>query len=219
MRRIHQRKKAEENAALAARASETARDRIKRELAELETKAKAIVDAAAIPAPRTPEMIKAQKKVDAAKAATAAAEAVQKKLKNKLDHFDAAAKLQSWWQKKLDPALGLAIYGQLFDQEIKVASARGHLVSMGISLQAATNDVAVAEAGRQATAKVYGLQIELIGKVHEMLAAAPILARYGTRTLLMYAMEPNNPDFRNLKDIWGIPYAPPPPKLPPAPSW
>jgi len=124
---------------------------------------------------RATDPAEAQKKADAAKAATAAAETVQKELKTKLDHFDAAAKLRSWWQKKLDPALGLAIYGQLFDQEIKVASARRHLVSIGISLQAATNDAAVAEAGRQATAKVYGLQIELIGKVHEMLAAAPIL--------------------------------------------
>jgi hypothetical protein len=187
---------------LAARASEKPRETIERELSEIEERAAAVVAAAALKPKWTPEMRAAKKVVDEAQAALTAAE-------RRLNELD--AKLPTDKGKRLNEK-EMEIYGQWFDQEILVTHKRDALALATIDMQSARNAGLLVEDRRQATAKVFALQIELAGKVRSMLAAAPILARYGTPTLLAYALEPRNPDFRNLKDIWEIPYAPPPPK-------
>jgi hypothetical protein len=79
------------------------------------------------------------------------------------------------------------------------AASRDNQSKRTVALQATISNAVGEEAERQVTAKSYALQIELVGKVRQMLATAPIIARYGTYTLPMYALDPRSPDFRNLK--------------------
>lgn len=194
------------NARLAALAAEPERDRIERELTEIEGAAMAEVVAAATPAPPGAEVTKAEAGLGRA---AKSLEKAQKKLARRqasLDAAQAAAVSEPWWRRMMggpDRIGGLTTARDAAAADL--GRSRWVYDGMKTSLQKAQDAAVAADKQRYVDAEPFRRQLAVVAAARGILARWPTIAAYGAPTLLLIAYEQTLPTNPGMKDIWGIP--------------
>lgn len=196
---------------LAILAAEPPRDRIEREITDIEANALAKIVSGNQPLPEPRYLLRARSNYETVLDRLERGLQRRKEVEEALQRVEARIEAAPFWRKADDLAERRArLEDRLFDLMLFVDRQRSRVPLAVERIDAAEAAFRKTQADRQDSIKVYELNLDLVRHVRNILATKPMMASHGTLTLLMLAHATVEGYDWQAKDIWGIPIAPPP---------